>query len=75
MKLRRTRSRPLFPGRTMLYVREVAGHLQITRQHVIHLIEDGSLDAVNIHTSGGRNCWRIPVEGYKTFLKKRGAGV
>jgi len=65
--------RALFPGRTVLYVPEVARHLQITRQHVVHLIEEGSLAAINVHAGAAtRNCWRIPVEAFRAFLKSRG---
>ena len=63
---------PLFPGRKMLYVREVAEHLRITRQHVVDLIEEGNLAAVNVNSEAEkRACWRIPVEAYEAFLRRR----
>jgi excisionase family DNA binding protein len=60
----------------VLYVQEVVRHLRITRQHVTRLIEDGSLGAINVNIRRGkRNCWRIPVEAFDAFLKKRGDGL
>jgi len=59
-----------FPGRTMLYVHEVAERLKVTEQHVRDFIEEGLLRAVNVG-SGCRNFWRIPVEAYVAFLEQR----
>jgi excisionase family DNA binding protein len=59
----------LFPGRRMLYIREVAERLRIAEQQVRNLIEEGKLGAVNIGTHE-RKFWRIPVEEYERFLKK-----
>jgi hypothetical protein len=64
---------PEFPSfafpkdRTVLYVTEVAMKLRETEQHVLDLIEEGKLQAINIG-GGGRNFWRIPVKAYKAFL-------
>ena len=60
-----------FPkDRTVLYVAEVAMKLRGTEQHVLDLIEEGQLQAVNV---GGndRKFWRIPVEAYDAFLDRR----
>ena len=46
---------------------KVAMKLRVTEQHVLDLIEEGKLQAINIG-GGGRNFWRIPVEAYKAFL-------
>jgi excisionase family DNA binding protein len=59
----------LFPGRTVLYVSEVAEKLNVTEQHVLNLIEEGKLLAVNIGI-GGRKFWRIPVEAYEKYLQE-----
>ena len=58
-----------FPGRKTLYVSEVADRLGCTDQHIMDLIEEGKLQAVNI---GGatRKFWRIPVEAYELFLRE-----
>jgi len=62
-----------FAGRTVLYVQEVARHLRVTRQHILNMIEEGSLPAINVNGAPGkRNCWRIPVEAFQAFLKQRG---
>jgi excisionase family DNA binding protein len=60
----------LFPGRTVLYVAEVASRLKVTEQHVCDLIEEGQLHAINLG-GGTRNFWRIPVKAYEDFLQKR----
>jgi len=62
--------RLLFPGRTVLYVGEVAERLGITEQHVHDLIAEGQIQAVDVG-GGTRRFWRIPVEGYEAFLKAR----
>lgn len=63
----------LFDGkRTVLYVSEVAEKIGVTEQHVIDLIEEGQLGAVNVGgTINGRKYWRIPVAEYEKFLKQR----
>lgn len=60
----------LFPGRRVLYVGEVAERLRVTIQHVIDLIDEGQLDAINLGGAGRRH-YRIPVEAYERFLKTR----
>jgi excisionase family DNA binding protein len=54
--------------RTVLYVGEIAEKLEVTEQHVLDLIDEGKLGAVNVggHT---RKFWRIPVKEYEKFLK------
>ena len=44
--------------------------LRVTEQHVLDLIEEGQLRAVNV---GGndRKFWRVPVEAYEAFLERR----
>ncbi len=59
-----------FPkDRKVLYVSEVASRLGVTVQHVMDLIDEGKLQAINLggHT---RKFWRIPVEAYQTFLRE-----
>ena len=60
-----------FPeDRTVLYVGEVALKLRVTEQHVLDLIDEGQLIAVNVG-GAGRKFWRIPVEAYDAFLARR----
>jgi len=61
----------MFPrDRRVLMVAEVANLLRITEQHVIDLIEEGKLRAIN--TGGGsRHYWRIPREAYEAFITQR----
>ena len=66
----KTDSDPLaFPGRSVLYVREVAEKLRVTEQHVLDLIEEGKLRALNIG-GGSRKFYRIPVPWYQEYLKR-----
>ena len=59
-----------FPGRTTLYVREVAEKLRVTERHVVNLIEAGMLRAVNVGTTAGRKFYRIPVPWYQEYVKR-----
>jgi excisionase family DNA binding protein len=61
--------RLLFPGRTVLYVSEVAEKLNVSERHIVDLIEEGKLLAINIggHT---RKFWRIPVDAYEKFIQE-----
>ena len=61
-----------FGGRTVLRVQEVARRLDVTEQHVINLIDEGVLPAINVNIRG-RSLWRIPVEGFEGFLRRRSA--
>lgn len=75
-------SHTLFPGRTTLYVSEVAKALTMTMQQVVDLIHGGQLLAVDI-SSGlksssnprgnktARSYWRIPVSAFDEFIAKR----
>lgn len=56
------------PERRVLMVAEVAAKLRITEQHVIDLIDEGRLRAINIG-GGDRRYWRIPVEAYYDYLR------
>ena len=60
-----------FEGRTVLYVFEVAHKLGITEQHVIDLIEEGKIRALNIagKNSIGRRYYRIPIEAYEDYIR------
>ena len=61
----------LFPGRTVLYVSEVAEKLDISERHVIDLIEEGKLRAINVGgaNTSGRKFYRIPIEAYEAYLR------
>lgn len=75
-------SHRIFPGRTSLYVAEVARALTMTDQQVIDLIEENELHGINI--ASGLRCetnpkgnktprkfWRIPVSAYDEFIARR----
>ncbi len=59
-----------FPGRSTLYVHEVAQLLSVTTQHITNVIEEGKLHAINVGTSS-RKFWRIPLESLAEFISKR----
>ena len=42
-----------FPGRTVLYVHECASRLRVAPQHIIDLIEEGALAALDVGGNGG----------------------
>lgn len=61
-----------FPGRTVLYVNEIAKKLGITRQQVVNLIDVGELGYLNVATDPTtRPCRRIPIESYRNFIIRR----
>ena len=60
----------LFPGRSVLYPGECAERLNVSLQHIIDLIDEGQLGAVNIG-GGERKHYRIPVAEWEKFLKRR----
>jgi hypothetical protein len=58
-----------FPGRVSLRVEEIADKLSITPQHVLDLIVEGKLQAVDVRGEGStRACYRVPVESYRDFV-------
>lgn len=72
----------VFPGRTMLLIAEVAAAWKCTEQHVLDLVEEGQLVAVDIRgavakkpsemgNKTARRCLRIPVSSYDHFVKER----
>jgi excisionase family DNA binding protein len=61
-----------FPkDRTILNVHEVAQCLRVSHQHVVDLIDEGRLEAVNIGSTGvqGRKYYRIPVEAFERYVR------
>jgi hypothetical protein len=61
-----------FPGRTMLYVFEVADAWQISVRQVRDLIDEGKLHAINIagKNSTAAKYWRVPVSAYDAFVRE-----
>ncbi len=58
-----------FPGRVTLRLEEVAAKLGITAQHVIDLIIEGKLQAVDVRGAGAsRATYRIPIECYRDWI-------
>lgn len=59
--------------RPVLFVWECARQLRISERHVIDLIEEGKLRALNIAGANAtdRKFYRIPVEALEAFLDRR----
>lgn len=57
--------------RNVLYVSEIAEKLDVTERHVINLIEEGKLRAINVggENVSGRKFYRIPVDWWMEYLK------
>lgn len=71
---------PDLSNRTMLRVQEVAALFEVTPQHVLNLIEEGSLSAVDCASGTSRaprTTWRIAVAEVQRFAEQRSnlAGV
>ncbi len=68
-------SRNAFPGRSYLYVHEVAKALSITPQHVVRLILEGILHGTETNTESKRATsrahWKISLQHYDDFLRQR----
>lgn len=67
-------SHKLFPGRSSLMVREVAQALEIYEKHVVSLINEGLLDAVEVTGRGNKSSrehWRIPVSALDAYVRAR----
>lgn len=54
--------------RTVLYLDEIAEKLDCSKQHVINLIDEGKLGAINIGTSTAR-FYKVPVAEWEKFLR------
>jgi hypothetical protein len=62
-----------FPAdRSVLQVAEVARRLRVCNYHVLGLIEEGRMQAINVAGSNatGRKCYRIPVESWEAFVRE-----
>jgi excisionase family DNA binding protein len=62
-----------FPqDRTVLAVGEVARRMRVSEQHVINLIENGRLRAVNLGASSSARWpyYRIPIEAWESYVKE-----
>jgi excisionase family DNA binding protein len=62
-----------FPERTVLTVQECAGKLRVSDKHIVEMIEDGRLCALNVGTDLRRH-YRIPYEAWVGFLRARDSG-
>jgi excisionase family DNA binding protein len=64
-----------FPGRTVLTVAEISERLGYARQHILDLIAEGELTALNGAGKGAmRSSIRVPIEGYRNFILSRLTG-
>lgn len=64
-----------FPGRVTLMVDEIAERLGVTAQHLLDLIEEGELVAIDLAGKAAlRRTVRVPVESYRNFIVARMTG-
>lgn len=66
-----------FPGRTVLYLWEVAQKLGGTVQHYLNLVDSGELVAIDTGSRANgrtRRMLRIPLEEYRNFVILRLTG-
>ncbi len=58
-----------FPGRVNLRVEEIATKLDVTAQHVIDLIVEGKMRALDMRGKDAtRALYRVPVECYRDYV-------
>lgn len=72
-------SHAIFPGRSVLTLREVAHALRCHPDHLLKLIDTGRIVALDIstgrpikpgHAREHRRCLRVPVSSYDQFVKE-----
>lgn len=63
-----------FPGRSTLYVHEVAGFLSVSETQIRDLIVEGKLQGFNVGNSS-RKSWRVPLAALRQFLQQSSSPV
>lgn len=64
-----------FPGRTTLYLREIAERLGCTVAHLLNEIDACEFVGIDISaTRSLRRAMRIPIESYRNYILKRLTG-
>lgn len=65
-----------FPGRGLVTIPEISEKLGCTVQHIINLVEDGTLVSCDLARHvGSRRMIRVPVEEYRSLLLNRLSGT
>jgi excisionase family DNA binding protein len=64
------RADPKNPKAAVLLIADCARRLGVTEQHVLNLIEEGKLPAIDVGCYS-RHYYRIPIEALEDFLKRR----
>lgn len=61
-----------FPGRGAVCVWEIAAKLGCSDQHILNLIDDGTLHPLDLtRRTGSRRMLRIPVDEYRAYVVSR----
>lgn len=61
-----------FPGRSVLYINEIAKRIGVSRQQVVNFMDCGELGYLNVATDvNTRPCRRVPIESYRNFIIRR----
>ncbi len=64
-----------FPGRAVLTVDEISERLGVTSQHVLDLVEENELPALDLAGKNAtRRTVRVPAESYREFVLSRMTG-
>lgn len=64
-----------FPGRTTLWLREIAERLGCSVKHLLRELESGSLTGLDIRGAGrSRASVRVPVECYRDYVVRKLTG-
>lgn len=64
-----------FPGRTTLYLWEIAERLGCTVKHLLEQVDSGKLIGLDLKSKGvSRRAMRIPVECYRQYILSQCTG-
>lgn len=58
-----------FPGRTTLYLHEIAMRIGVTVKHLLDQVEEGKLVGLDVSSAdSNRRAMRVPVECYRNYV-------
>ena len=64
-----------FPGRSTLYLWEIADRLGCTVAHLLNKVDEGALDVLDLASAdSSRRAVRVPIESYRAFVLKHFTG-
>lgn len=64
-----------FPGRTVLYLWEIAERLGVSVKHLLEQVDSGKLGGLDVRSAGvARRSMRIPIEAYHRYVMQQWTG-